>query len=116
MSGLSISARILCILIALFSFGMLFIGRITPMGAAGILGFAAAVTPVMVPRPSRARLYFLIACAALAIVAQAGDVAYYYAKMNFRGNYYPWVASLFYFAAFGLMLAYGLLRLRAWKD
>lgn len=117
MSGLSIAARILCSLIGLFSiFGMLFIGMVTPMGAAGVLGLIAAATPVMVPRPSRVRLYVLIAYAVLAIVAQVGDVIYYYAKLNIPGNYYPWIGSIVYFAGFGLMLAYGLLRLKAWKD
>lgn len=117
LEGLAIAGRILCILIGLFSaFGMLFIGMITPMIAAGYLGFIAAVTPVMAPRPSRKRLYVLIACSALALVAQVADVVYYYAKMNIPGNYYGWGAGILYFAGFGLMLAYGVLRLRAWKD
>jgi hypothetical protein len=112
-AALAIVARLLCILIGLFSLlGMAWIGKVTPMIAAGFLGFAAAVTPLWAARPSRGRICFVIACSALALVAQAADAAYYYAKMNFPGNYYGWGAAIIYFCGFGMMLADGLLRLR----
>jgi hypothetical protein len=112
LAALAIVARLLCILIGLFSLlGMAWIGKVTPMIAAGFLGFAAAVMPVWVARPSRARIFAVIACAALALIAQAVDVIYYYAKMNFPGNYYGWGAAIIYFAGFGMMLADGLFRL-----